>query len=580
MRFEPKQRFIVNIRDKESQKFIIPEYQRPYRWKIDECQTLWDDIINAFYEKKGDKNEKEGNEKFEYFLGSIVSFENDHGDLEIIDGQQRITTLTLLFRAFFESLKSEDKKDEQDDFGKFIWKKIRNKGFEFDKPYLSSQVITDKDKEELEYILMEDIDIEKLRKNFKSNYAKNFIFFHDAINDFKLKNARRFEELCDTILSDTFFVLCVTCDSQESAMTIFNTLNSRGMPLSNADIIKGYIYKNIENKEEFAKKWQEISSKFEEYNPKEDMSVLFIQAMHAIRAMNNHTDNTTPSVLDFFTKINKNNFGAIGGYLVKQDKIKELMNFIETLVYFWASPEIYLKEKAYRYFKILCLYQNDMWKFFVAFLVWRNKDNFIKGEFKDSFSNEFESNLLELLKAITIKFLNNKSSANEIRDLVFKMNAELNQNISFSYSKSLPEGFLNNFSSNDKDIKPDARKVKYLLYLYAHLYDDFFSDIKNYKLEVEHILPKTWQNANFDEWDKITHSEYLEQIGNKILLDKATNIKCANNFFSLKQEAYKESQNSQEVRDLGNRENKIWSKTDIETRNQAIEQALKNFINK
>ena len=101
MRFEPKQRFIVNIRDKESQKFIIPEYQRPYRWKIDECQTLWDDIINAFYEKKGDKNEKEGNEKFEYFLGSIVSFENDHGDLEIIDGQQRITTLTLLFRAFF-----------------------------------------------------------------------------------------------------------------------------------------------------------------------------------------------------------------------------------------------------------------------------------------------------------------------------------------------------------------------------------------------------------------------------------------------------------------------------------------------
>ena len=90
---------------------------------------------------------------------------------------------------------------------------------------------------------MEDIDIEKLRKNFKSNYAKNFIFFHEAINDFKLKNARRFEELCDTILSDTFFVLCVTCDSQESAMTIFNTLNSRGMPLSNADIIKGYIYK-------------------------------------------------------------------------------------------------------------------------------------------------------------------------------------------------------------------------------------------------------------------------------------------------------------------------------------------------
>ncbi|MFW5614010.1 MAG: DUF262 domain-containing protein, partial [Campylobacter hyointestinalis] len=170
MRFEPKQRFILNIKDKESQKFLIPEYQRPYRWKIDECQTLWDDIINAFYEKKDNK-------KFEYFLGSIVSFENDHGDLEIIDGQQRITTLTLLFRAFFESLKSEGKKDEfQDDFGKFIWKKIRNEGFVFDEHYLNSQVITSKDEYVLKDILKEQIDIEKL-KNSKSNYAKNFIFF-------------------------------------------------------------------------------------------------------------------------------------------------------------------------------------------------------------------------------------------------------------------------------------------------------------------------------------------------------------------------------------------------------------------
>ena len=72
----------------------------------------------------------------------------------------------------------------------------------------------------------------------------------------------------------------------------------------------------------------------------------------------------------------------------------------------------------------------------------------------------------------------------------------------------------------------------------------------------------------------------MEQIGNKILLNKLTNIKCSNNFFSLKQEKYKENHNSQEVKELGNREDKIWSKADIESRNKAIEQALKNFINK
>ncbi|ARQ99455.1 Protein of uncharacterised function (DUF1524) [Campylobacter devanensis] len=165
----------------------------------------------------------------------------------------------------------------------------------------------------------------------------------------------------------------------------------------------------------------------------------------------------------------------------------------------------------------------------MAFLVWRNKDNFIKDEFNENFNKEFEIYLLELLKAMIVKILNNKTNTNEIKDLVFKMNAELNQNINFSYSKFLPERFLNNFSS----------------------------DIESYKLEVEHILPKTWQNTNFDEWNETSHSQYLEQIGNKILLNKLTNIKCANNFFSLKQEKYKENHNSQEVKELGNREDKI-----------------------
>ncbi|WP_236842585.1 GmrSD restriction endonuclease domain-containing protein [Campylobacter lanienae] len=188
----------------------------------------------------------------------------------------------------------------------------------------------------------------------------------------------------------------------------------------------------------------------------------------------------------------------------------------------------------------------------MAFLVWRNKNNFIKDEFNENFNKEFEIYLLELLKAMTVKIINNKTNTNEIKDLVFKMNAELNQNINFSYSKFLPERFLNNFSS----------------------------DIESHKLEVEHILPKTWQNTNFDEWNETSHSQYLEQISNKILLNKLTNIKCANNFFSLKQEKYKENHNSQEVKELGNREDKIWSKADIESRNKAIEQALKNFINK
>jgi len=74
--------------DKKSD-FLIPDYQRPYAWDESQCQTLWDDIFTfAFPDNNYQKFEK--NE--EYFLGSIVTFENENNKKEVIDGQQRLTT--------------------------------------------------------------------------------------------------------------------------------------------------------------------------------------------------------------------------------------------------------------------------------------------------------------------------------------------------------------------------------------------------------------------------------------------------------------------------------------------------------
>ena len=80
-------------------KFLIPDYQRPYAWGEDECQTLWDDIF-TFAIPDGDAT-KFDSDSDEYFLGPIVTFKNKNGELEIIDGQQRLTTLMLLLRAFY-----------------------------------------------------------------------------------------------------------------------------------------------------------------------------------------------------------------------------------------------------------------------------------------------------------------------------------------------------------------------------------------------------------------------------------------------------------------------------------------------
>lgn len=91
-------------------KFVIPTYQRPYMWESKmQCEQLWSDLID-FIETYRDKNSGEVNFGYdEYFLGSIVVFQNENREFEVIDGQQRLTTLTLLYRALYEKTKDRSK---------------------------------------------------------------------------------------------------------------------------------------------------------------------------------------------------------------------------------------------------------------------------------------------------------------------------------------------------------------------------------------------------------------------------------------------------------------------------------------
>lgn len=146
MEFKPEKQYIAKLLGEEGQKFIIPEYQRPYRWTKNECETLWYDVKGVF--GNGENIE-------EYFLGSIVAFESKKSELEIIDGQQRITTLTLLFRAFYECFSNDAAKEKQrylEGFGKCVWEHDLDKGLDFKNCHLSSKVIADRD--------------EKILKNF------------------------------------------------------------------------------------------------------------------------------------------------------------------------------------------------------------------------------------------------------------------------------------------------------------------------------------------------------------------------------------------------------------------------------
>ena len=100
----------------KTKPFVIPEYQRPYAWTSEQVETLFEDLWEFTTTSGG--TERDGS----YFLDSIVSYENENGEQEIIDGQQRITSLFLLLRAIYTKLISTSESERTEEAVNFIGK--------------------------------------------------------------------------------------------------------------------------------------------------------------------------------------------------------------------------------------------------------------------------------------------------------------------------------------------------------------------------------------------------------------------------------------------------------------------------
>ena len=102
------QKTIKDLFQDKRADFLIPDYQRPYAWGETECQTLWDDIFSFAIPDEG-RTEFDSNS--EYFLGPIVTFKNSVSKMEVIDGQQRLTTIYILIKALIDCAETEREKD-------------------------------------------------------------------------------------------------------------------------------------------------------------------------------------------------------------------------------------------------------------------------------------------------------------------------------------------------------------------------------------------------------------------------------------------------------------------------------------
>lgn len=556
------------LSDKKSD-FLIPDYQRPYAWTEEECQNLWEDIFTFAIP---DDDATKFNSEEEYYLGPIVTFKNDSGKLEVIDGQQRLTTIMLLLRAFhvsFGNMQDENSKRTREMIESCVWKTDEFGHADKTKLKIDSEVATDKDKDEFLSILNSGVATSEM----KSKYAENYRFFQKKIDEFLHGYPSFFSYFPARILNNCI-LLPIEADNQNTALRIFSTLNDRGLPLSDADIFKAQFYKYYSDKGEkdkFIKIWKELEEICEKiFKPMggTPMDELFTRYMYYERSKMGIKTSTTEGLRKFYEK---------DAYkLLKNDYI--LSNLIK-LANFWNDVYNQNKEKfsdmvLNRLF-VLNLAPNTMWAYFLSVYFMVNKDE--EGNLADEKLYNFLTKSIAFIWTYT--FFNpgvNALRAPIYSEMIKIINKEEVTFEEFKFDKEQVKQSLINYSFDNR--RPITKSM---LVWWAFNNEEQLYLPLNQQFEIEHIYAKNRQDTD----NLLIDKKNLERLGNKSLLEKSINIRVSDFRFEDKIKKYKGYTNDKgkiiegtKIKELLslNEVYKEFNEKDIEKRNNLI---INTFIN-
>ena len=231
--------------------YAIPSYQRPYAWTEVQAGDLFSDLYDFFVKEKDDT----------YFLGSIVLIKDEgKPNAEVIDGQQRLTTLTILLAA----LASYFSGDLRSDFENYLREPGRASQGLMPKPRLT---LRERDRkffadyvQNLKFKELIALDPAQLDNESQRNIRRNAELLLQKL-DVSFKGAT--ERLCEfgAFLVQRCFLVAVSTPSQQSAFRVFSVLNSRGLDLLPTDIIKSDIIGNIKSpdkQDDVTERWEEL----------------------------------------------------------------------------------------------------------------------------------------------------------------------------------------------------------------------------------------------------------------------------------------------------------------------------------
>ncbi len=590
---EPKLQ-TIGVYLKKTDIFRIPEYQRAYSWNISNCDKLWQDIESYIDQDAEDP----------YFFGTIIIDCSMKDYLNLIDGQQRTTTFLLLLKAMHlritEILNNMADTEEAaglrrslqqslDSIFEILYRADVRKQIEIEKNWdkakgvqiIENVSINELHKNELKNIIEAKTfaDAEKMvykfprkqKDNKYTNFFRNFKSFYERLLVYQESNL--------DVLANGFLNKCQIIEIKswqiEQAITMFNSLNSTGMPLSDADIISAHLFSHAPNKANFKEIWEPIIHKADELSQKRIVNIdsVLQQFMYINRSKEHQYEEgqlTTPGVRKYYTVLYPE---------LLEDPIKICNNFSKIL-------RIWDKIQGFPITKLLLKFNENFKLFLISYLYRIPEEKISERDITPIM--ECLLRLFALLEVGDFGF-----SSRYFKTFLFNENFKL-VDPNYSIDKII-EDFDSHINSvwKEEDVIADLKEYdkNILVYLNEYIYArehklhfDFVQD----KVNVEHIMPASGHNIDAIRADaQMTLEEFDDMVnllGNKILLEEDINKYIGRDWFKTKKGTLVQDKKGYVgssfgiATSLSSYPSDSWGKNDIEFANRKAADRICNFI--